>query len=887
MKDLYLRYLENPPAAVSYVKEQSTYLAAVCFDQDPESLPVFTDKDYRPGGKHFQHRGILGPGWVYRRCKRWMSSTRAGFEKRVSRGLDMLMSKTGRGRVPDSMIEGTLQTHFEGLTTTEGHIPDLDSPVENLFWGGEGGHRFMRGLAVLEVLEQSEQIVGECFKGRKFTPGLFMPSSNASFDGSRRNGGCFGALLSSWKAWVKAQVTPEEFDAFRHSVDVCYVRADVGEDGLEQQRTVPIPGEAYVGSFLQFIEERLAVIIDRNYVNAEPVAIPEPDKVRVITKGDPEVAYATLCLQKFMHSTLRGYPGFQFIGQPIEQESWEAHFGDVPSDWYLQSGDYKNATDNLSPVVSEGIWQQICEAVHLPDGRKLSGTPWERLGRLALTGHLLLGPRTKGVREKRQQVWGQLMGSPMSFPILCIANFAASTLALGFSLESVLVRPGPLVVNGDDLGAAFSDLRALERWSLYVSAIGMRPSLGKNYISKRMLIMNSECWVRTRVGESNFWARIGGLNQAALFSTERKGQEAGKDLRPGLSWWDLGERCRELLADVPLTEQRCWRKWFLDYHWRILKQMPPGVSRYLCPQLGGAGIPFLEGDAPPSRSERQAAALNACQLQDSTRGVAFPRTLEKSLLERWNLDCETHFARVLPSKSSERPAMDLVLEEWGFPIQREKTNLGAMTRLAWILSQSIFEETPEIGRVEPNKRFLQQRAWLQRKLTRTACTAKRRVCLTEHATLEFDVVDMATGESEHYGQCNCDYHLMSVEKLTEWRPPEEIIISWSRLVVGRKSLIRTGSLNAQEGARTLYDAELFDVEAERMCSMIDAYRDETATRRGPKDRTAQTSGTPFPPGWTVLPKLPRAHCRRAGDDCSSSQEYDDQVLQILDWLSSF
>lgn len=52
---------------------------------------------------------------------------------------------------------------------------------------------------------------------------------------------------------------------------------------------------------------------------AMPVAIPEPDKVRIITKASATFQYLTLCLQKFMHTTVSGRPSFEFIGKPIDE----------------------------------------------------------------------------------------------------------------------------------------------------------------------------------------------------------------------------------------------------------------------------------------------------------------------------------------------------------------------------------------------------------------------------------------------------------------------------------------------------------------------------------------------------------------------------------------
>ncbi len=72
------------------------------------------------------------------------------------------------------------------------------------------------------------------------------------------------------------------------------------------------------------------------------------------------------------------------------------------------------------------------------------------------------------------QKWGQLMGSPASFPVLCIANLAMSVTALRSVEKWSVPSPRPIgrsgiLVNGDDI-AFRAEREAIEGWQELTSA---------------------------------------------------------------------------------------------------------------------------------------------------------------------------------------------------------------------------------------------------------------------------------------------------------------------------------------------------------------------------------------------------------------------------------
>lgn len=99
-----------------------------------------------------------------------------------------------------------------------------------------------------------------------------------------------------------------------------------------------------------------------------------------------------------MHSVLRHFSPFSYIGCPIDEWDWRFRWCNdieevVNGDKYFVSGDYSAATDGLDPSLSEYTMDQILKKVK--DGRTgeiLIDTFWRDLSRKALTGHILRYP---------------------------------------------------------------------------------------------------------------------------------------------------------------------------------------------------------------------------------------------------------------------------------------------------------------------------------------------------------------------------------------------------------------------------------------------------------------------------------------------------------------
>jgi hypothetical protein len=137
------------------------------------------------------------------------------------------------------------------------------------------------------------------------------------------------------------------------------------------------------------------------------------------------------------------------------------------------SGDYESATDNLPLSVAVAILEELKSlSVEVPE------SVWEIAFRsLRATVHYPEG-------EPLAQVRGQLMGNLLSFPLLCLQNYAAFRYLVPARLRV------PVKINGDDI--VFRTTREVYRkWADGVSRLGLVLSAGKTLVSSSVFSLNS------------------------------------------------------------------------------------------------------------------------------------------------------------------------------------------------------------------------------------------------------------------------------------------------------------------------------------------------------------------------------------------------------------
>jgi len=84
------------------------------------------------------------------------------------------------------------------------------------------------------------------------------------------------------------------------------------------------------------------------------------------------------------------------------------------------------------------------------------------------------------------------MGSPLSFPILCLANYSCWYSIYGKGHD---VNEDPVLINGDDILFS-SDPEDYHLWEMALSLYGFEKSVGKNYVDPRFFMINSELFDR-------------------------------------------------------------------------------------------------------------------------------------------------------------------------------------------------------------------------------------------------------------------------------------------------------------------------------------------------------------------------------------------------------
>jgi len=292
-----------------------------------------------------------------------------------------------------------------------------------------------------------------------------------------------------------------------------------------------------------------------------------------------ETIYDHISRQKWL---LRGTPSLRKIRRVVEGMSKRQ---------LVLSGDYESATDMLSIEVAELIIKTMMKQA----GEEVPET-------LVLDALKSLRPLI--IDEKRDRAFvlrrGQMMGSLLSFPLLCLQNYIATTYILG---------PRSMLINGDDLLTVCTK-GEYRKWCLALPALGLKPSMGKCGLLRSFFTINSTYFQieRGRVTRAKF-CRLKAIlrpaegvpDQGAL-SNAREGMKRG-GLRQRFDALYLRANYRRIqksgrsllllgLDVVPeaVTRQMCVREWSLRSHLAGLtceRKLPPSPS----PHSGVSGLP--------------------------------------------------------------------------------------------------------------------------------------------------------------------------------------------------------------------------------------------------------------------------------------------------------
>jgi hypothetical protein len=329
----------------------------------------------------------------------------------------------------------------------------------------------------------------------------------------------------------------------------------------------------------------------RTHMTVKPVGLPEALKVRVITKGPAAVGFVLKPLQKFMWSALARHPAFKLIGRPVDVWTVQDRLGkNLPRGQAYLSGDYSAATDNLAPWVCETIAIAISEAIGLTEEER-------ELFLQALTRHVFVDEN--GVETP--QKWGQLMGSVVSFPVLCVANAAMCRWSLECAfIKKYTLADTSLLINGDDCLFRTTQ-EGLALWKKITAFGGLTPSLGKFYFSRQFAQVNSTNFVRrdepletmSPSGKSRnlHFDLVKYVNLGLMFGLKRSSDHAEDVADASVG---LGVKCREMIKSAPIELGHKLLMAFIAHHRVLLDRCR--VPWYVPESLGGVGLPTVRAD---------------------------------------------------------------------------------------------------------------------------------------------------------------------------------------------------------------------------------------------------------------------------------------------------
>lgn len=378
------------------------------------------------------------------------------------------------------------------------------------------------------------------------------------------------------------------------------------------------------------------------------VALSEALKVRTITKGNGLRNFLLAPLQQFLWSRISNHPIFTLIGKPLEEVDVLNSLGTRLNDGRaFLSADFSGATDNVCPWLSDMIAEEISEVARLP--------PYmTKLFKEALTGHMVRNPDGTGILPQR---WGQLMGSVVSFPILCIANAIVCRWTIEFDLKrTVPLNQLKLLINGDDALLRIKP-SSLPIWETVSRFHGLIPSVGKFFLSFSLIQMNSINFVLDSHLISDTrpdgvpierlcpyrmvkYVNLGlfyGLGRSSASLTRRHGE----DVEDQVKVEDVvhsGSRARDLLRACPTPLVSTLFERYFAFHKANFARVASTLPWFVPQSFGGLGLPsFVEVPDPVGSPENHERYLKLHRL-----GLVFPA--DRPCMLRFaptRLDCRT------------------------------------------------------------------------------------------------------------------------------------------------------------------------------------------------------------------------------------------------------
>lgn len=433
-----------------------------------------------------------------------------------------------------------------------------------------------------------------------------------------------------------------EIDDLRFESEICITDAGITQ-GIYSKGKITVQMQEMLETLDDFSQT-----YEAGMLNCRAVAIMEPLKCRIITAGEGLPYTFARFLQKGLWQTLSKLDCFVIDG-PIRATQIEDLYDPEIEDGLWHSVDYSDATDKLSANVSFKVLQSIIESIGL-DGTAASicydvlaphqvhykkWWPGHRLNRLIRRGELDIESacyfdaicdssvsklelqeghyddevvdvvpengefnpdywyRIKPVLQQN----GQLMGSVLSFPILCVVNLLSFILAYKdihgeFDFFEDVLRY--VLVNGDDM-LFYGTQELADQHARIANSIGLTLTVGKAYQSETWANFNSTCFVISYSGDgSKAYATKVDHMRSGLFFGKRKVQkdERKKTMREEVNYVSTIEE--QLKGALPGKSKDLLRLIIREHSQKIREELR-GRNLFIHPSLGGIGVPVPTG----------------------------------------------------------------------------------------------------------------------------------------------------------------------------------------------------------------------------------------------------------------------------------------------------
>jgi len=339
-------------------------------------------------------------------------------------------------------------------------------------------------------------------------------------------------------------------------------------------------------------------------------------KVRVISKGPPLKYTLLRNFWKFIHTTLRKHKTFTLIGIPASEEILLNVLGaKLHEDDGFLSGDYSDASNNIYQWASEATSNRIGERLQL-------NHHIIKMMAESLTQHIIHLPKNrKGIQEKepKLQEMGQLMGSIMSFPILCIINAAMCRWSLEIAMNKPYqLKQCPLLINGDDVAMKTTE-DGYNLWKAITKNVGLTESIGKTFFSREFVQINSTNFLYEEESTRKItvtdiqgivkirnmpYSMVQYINWGLVSGLKRSGKAGLNDLTDPHQ--TIGARARQLqILSPPELFDEAYKEFINGQReWLEKTRVPWFIPEW----LGGLGLP-INSEFKPSEKDLRLAHL--------------------------------------------------------------------------------------------------------------------------------------------------------------------------------------------------------------------------------------------------------------------------------------